>query len=123
MAGWSKNELGAIAKADDLHVSPFREDGVTYGTPTWIWSVVVDEQLYARAYNGQQSRWYQAAMKQKRGRITIAGLAKEVEFENANQTLKSLIDDAYRAKYKTSPYLTSMISARANTATVKITPR
>src|SRR5215203_6002659 len=21
---------------DDLHISPFRDDGVTYGTPTWI---------------------------------------------------------------------------------------
>lgn len=26
-----------IADADDLRISPFREDGVTYGTPTWIW--------------------------------------------------------------------------------------
>jgi Uncharacterized protein conserved in bacteria (DUF2255) len=41
MAGWSKNELRKIAGADDLHISPFRDDGVTYGTPTWIWSVVL----------------------------------------------------------------------------------
>jgi hypothetical protein len=25
---------------------------VTPGTPTWIWSVVVDGQLYVRGYNG-----------------------------------------------------------------------
>ena len=30
---WSKDELRRIAEADDLHISPFREDGVTYGTP------------------------------------------------------------------------------------------
>ena len=36
------------ALADDLHISPFREDGVTYGTPTWIWSVAVDDALYVR---------------------------------------------------------------------------
>ena len=41
MATWSKDELCEIAKADDLHISPFREDGVTYGTPTWIWSVAL----------------------------------------------------------------------------------
>src|SRR5262245_13710818 len=52
MATWSKDELRKIAEADDLHISPFREDGVTYGTPTWIWSVVVDDSLYVRAYNG-----------------------------------------------------------------------
>jgi hypothetical protein len=61
---WSKDELRKIAEADDLHVSPFREDRVTYGTPTWIWSVAVDGALYVRGYNGQNSRWYQAAVRQ-----------------------------------------------------------
>lgn len=69
MATWSKNELRQIAEADDLHISPFREDGATYGTPTWIWSVAVGDALYVRAYNGQNSRWYQAALRQKAGRI------------------------------------------------------
>jgi hypothetical protein len=62
---WKPEELRRIAETDDLHISPFREDGVTYGTPTWIWSVVVDDGLYVRGYNGQQSRWYQAATQQK----------------------------------------------------------
>jgi hypothetical protein len=39
---WSKDELRRIAEADDLHISPFREDGVRYGTPTRIWNVAVD---------------------------------------------------------------------------------
>ena len=52
MSAWSKDELGKIVKADDLHISPFRDDGVTYGTPTWIWSVAEDDALYVRAYNG-----------------------------------------------------------------------
>ena len=39
MTVWAKDELQAVAASDDLHVAPFREDGVTYGTPTWIWSV------------------------------------------------------------------------------------
>jgi hypothetical protein len=34
MTNWKKAELAKIATADDLHISPFREDGVTYGTPT-----------------------------------------------------------------------------------------
>jgi len=44
----------------DLHIAPFREDGVTYGTPTWIWSVAVGGTLYVRAYNGKNSLWYKA---------------------------------------------------------------
>lgn len=61
MSTWSKDELRRIAESDDLHIAPFREDGKTYGTPTWIWSVVVGDALYVRAYNGRDSRWYQAA--------------------------------------------------------------
>jgi hypothetical protein len=120
---WSKDELLKIAETDDLHVSPFREDGRTYGTPTWIWSVVVNDALYVRAYNGQNSRWYQAAVRQKAGRITAAGMTKEVTFEPVDGPVNDRIDDAYRAKYRSSPYLKPMISARARSATVKVVPR
>ena len=73
MSTWLKDELRKITEDDDLHISPFREDGVTYGTPTWIWSVAVDDALYVRGYNGQSSRWYQAAVRQTDGRIIAAG--------------------------------------------------
>ena len=123
MSTWSKDELTKIAETDDLHISPFREDGVTYGTPTWIWSVVVDGALYVRAYNGQNSRWYQAAMRQKAGRITAAGMTKDVSFEPLDGPINDLIDDAYRAKYKGSPYLSPMMGAGPRAATVKVMPR
>ena len=80
MATWSKHELRKIAEADDLRVAPFRDDGETYDTPTWIWSVVGDDALRARLQR-QNSRWYQAALRQKAGRITAAGMTKEVTFE------------------------------------------
>jgi hypothetical protein len=123
MAAWLKNELTKIADADDLHIAPFRDDGVTYGTPTWIWSVVVDKALYVRAYNGQKSSWYQAALRQKAGRITVAGITKEVSFERVYGPVNDRIDDAYRAKYKASLYLPAMIAAKPRSATVKIDPR
>jgi hypothetical protein len=123
MATWSKDELRRIAEADDLHISPFREDGVTYGTPTWVWSVVVGDALYVRAYNGQNSRWYQAAVRQKAGRITVAGMTKEVTFEPVDGPVNDLIDNAYRVKYSGSPYLDSMINTRTRSATVKVMPR
>lgn len=123
MSNWSKNELKKIAGSDDLHISPFREDGKTYGTPTWIWSVAVGDSLYVRAYNGRNSRWYQAALRQKAGRITAAGVTKEVSFEPVGGALNDLIDEAYREKYRGSPYLSHMIGAKARTATVKVVPR
>jgi hypothetical protein len=122
MIPWPKDELRKVAAADDLHIAPFREDGVTYGTPTWIWSVALDDALYVRAYNGLRSRWYQAAIRQKAGRIIAAGITKEVAFEPVEGPVNDRIDDVYRAKYKGSPYLDPMIGKRAHSATVKVMP-
>src|SRR5574339_903730 len=116
---WPANELRRIVETDDLHISPFREDGATYGTPTWIWSVAVDGVLYVRGYNGQESRWYQAAIRQKAGRIRAAGMTKDVTFEPVDGPINDQIDEAYRAKYGGSPYLKPMIGARARAATVR----
>lgn len=123
MTTWSKEELRKIAAADDLHISPFREDGVTYGTPTWIWSVAVGDALYVRPYNGQNSRWYKAAIRKKAGRIVAAGIMKEVTFEPVDWPINDLVDEAYRAKYRGSPYLAAMIGSSARSSTVKVLPR
>jgi hypothetical protein len=123
MTKWIKGELRKIAATDDLHIAPFREDGVTYGTPTWIWSIAVGDALYVRGYNGESSRWYQAAVRQKAGRIIAAGMTKEVAFEPVDGPVNTQIDDAYRTKYKGSPYLSPMIGKRARAATVRIVPR
>ena len=123
MTAWDQDELRAIARADDLHVAPFREDGKTYGTPTWIWSVTVDGELYVRAYNGRSSRWHQAALRQKAGRITAAGMMKDVVFEAVEGPINDRIDAAYRLKYSECPYLAPMLGERARSATVNIAPR
>jgi hypothetical protein len=122
MGAWSRDELRKIAGTDDLHISPFREDRRTYGTPTWIWSVVVDDGLYVRGYNGQKSSWYQAAVRQKAGRIIAAGFTKEVTFEPVDGAINELIDGAYKTKYKGSQYLSPMIGPRARSATIKVIP-
>jgi hypothetical protein len=116
-------ELNKIDIANDLHISPFREDGLTYGTPTWIWNVVIDGHLYVRAYNGPDSKWYKAALKQKAGQIHASGMVKEVIFEPVEGEINNRIDHAYKEKYSDSPYLPPMIGSRARSATVKILPR
>ena len=123
MSAWTQDRLQQIAASDDLHIAPFREDGVTPGTPTWIWSVVVDGELYVRAYNGTSSRWYQAASKQKAGQVTVAGQTTDVSFEQVTGEVNDRIDAAYDAKYSSSPYLKPMIGDRARAATVRISPK
>lgn len=125
MAEWDKDKLQKIKDSDDLHISPFYEDGKTYGTPTWIWSVVVNDELFVRAYNGQNSRWYKSAVSQKAGQIKSAGMTIEVNFEqvDSDSDLNNLIDDAYRKKYSDSQYLSPMIGNRARSATMKVIPK
>jgi hypothetical protein len=120
---WSEMELRRIVDADDLKIAPFRADGTTIGTPTWIWCVAVDGELYVRAYNGRRSRWYQAAASQRAGRIVAAGRTQEVAFDPVDGDINDAIDDAYRTKYKASPYLSPMVGAGARMATVKVSPR
>lgn len=118
---FTSEELKRIDEADDLKISPFREDGKTYGTPTWIWAVVAGGDLYVRAYHGQKSSWYRAAVRQKAGRIHAAGMIKNVIFEPViDDGINEKIDEAYREKYGSSPYLPPMIASNVKSATVKI---
>ena len=116
---WQTDELQKIAGKDDLKISPFRQAGATYGTPTWIWNVAVNGDLYVCVYNKQGSRWYQAALQQKAERIHAVGMVKEVAFEPVDEAaINNLIDDAYRDKYKKSLYLDSIISEKARASTI-----
>ena len=120
---WSTSKLNQIVEADDLKVAPRRDDGMTPGTPTWIWCVAVDGELYVRAYHGRRSRWYQAAICQRFGQIVTGGATREVEFEAVGGDVNAQIDEAYCTKYHSSQYLEPMISSRAREATVKVSPR
>jgi len=59
------------------------------------------------AYNGRSSRWFHSAVRKKAGRITAAGMTKEVTFEPVEGPINDCIDDAYRAKYRDSHVLES----------------
>ncbi|WP_225422845.1 DUF2255 family protein [Lactiplantibacillus garii] len=121
---WSAEQLSQFAGADDFQISPFYSDGKTYGTPTWIWSVVVNDGLYVRAWNGQRSRWHRSAVQQGGGRIFLAGANHEVRFEALHdETVNTLVDQAYRAKYAGSPYLNAMVQAGPRGTTMQVLPK
>jgi len=123
MAEWSPDQLQRINQNQDLFVSPFREDGTTYGTPTQTWALVVDGKVYVRAANGQASRWYQAAITQKAGRVHVGGTSYEVRFEAAGTDDEAAIDAAYDAKYPRSSAVPIMQGRGPKTASVRIWPR
>lgn len=84
--------------------------------------MVVGDQLYVRAWNGQQSRWYQSAKQQGAGRIHLAGQDFEVAYVpvQTDDQLTAAISEAYEAKYAGSPYLPPMVAAGPISATVRI---
>src|SRR5699024_5549008 len=108
MSTWPPEQLDAIRATDDFHISPYRAAGTTDsshsspygadgpppGTPTWIWSVVVDGDVYVRAYNGTASRWHQSAMTQHAGRIRAGGIETEVTFTPVDGAIQDRIDAA-----------------------------
>jgi hypothetical protein len=120
---WPAGLLDAIVTADDLKVSPPRQDGRRFGTPTWIWCVRVDDDLYVRAYHGPSSRWYAAALARPDGRIHAAEQVLDVTFDPAPESLADRIDAAYRDKYAGSTYLAPMVAHGPRAACFRISPR
>lgn len=123
MSEWATDQLAVIAANTDLYLAPFREDGTTYGTLTQTWALVVDGKVYVRAANGQGSRWYQAAVTQKAGKVRVAGADIEVTFEAAGSDDEAAIDAAYEAKYPGSSAVPIMQGAGPKAASVRIWPR
>jgi hypothetical protein len=64
-------DLRLIEHTPDRYAAPFREDGTPCGTFTQTWALVVDGQVYVRAANRQNSRWYRAALAQTAGRVQV----------------------------------------------------
>ena len=76
-----KEAIEMISELNDFHIAPYREDGETFGTLTWIWVVEVEGSLYVRAYNGVNSIWYKSALSQKSGKIKSNGTEFKVQFQ------------------------------------------
>ena len=58
--------------------------------------------------------------RQKAGQIGAVNMTRDVVFEPVDGAINDRIDDAYRAKYRGSPYLKPMIGDRTRSATIRI---
>lgn len=119
---WTAEFLDMIAGTEGLRIAPLREDSTTFGTPTYIWAVVVEERLFVRAYSGAGSSWFRAALREGAGCIQVARQVFDMRFAPVDEGLTHAIDAAYRSKYPTSRYLAPMISERARGACVEVLP-
>ncbi|WP_155368394.1 DUF2255 family protein [Catellatospora vulcania] len=122
---WTTEELDRIGAADELDIAARRRDG-SLRTPTTIWVVRSGDDLYVRSYRGPDGAWYRATKARHEGHVRAAGIDKDVAFvDEADPDVNTMIDDAYRAKYRGygPQYVDPMTAAPARTTTTRIVPR
>ncbi|MDQ0772982.1 hypothetical protein QF026_001448 [Streptomyces aurantiacus] len=122
MSTWSPQTLKTVASTDDLHVAPYREDGVTPGTLIWVWSVVVHNSIFVRSAN-PSSRWFAAAMRERAGIVRAADYEGPVTFTPVtDEVLKDEIDAAYTDKYADDSYFSPAVLEKSRQQIAKIGP-
>jgi hypothetical protein len=101
-----------------------RRDG-TLRNPVTIWVVRHDDDLYVRSAYGRESAWFRGTQACHEGHIQAGGVDKDVTFVDADQDINDQIDAAYRTKYRryTASLISTMVSAEARSATIKLVPR
>ncbi|MGW2034648.1 DUF2255 family protein [Streptomyces spinosus] len=118
MTAWTPEDQDLLAETYALTLTA-GDDGQGEGVE--IGMVVVDGDLYVRAYRGVRSRWYQAARDHGHGRIRVAGVTRDVCFRTRDLELSPGLEAAFRAKYGAlADALVASPEARA--ATIRIDP-
>ena len=124
MTGWTPDELGKIAAADELEIASLRSNG-TVGSNRTIWVVRVGDDLYVRSVRGRTSDWFRGTQRRHEGRIRAVGIEKDVSFVEADARLEARIDNAYRQKYRRYPkgIVDSTLTPQARSAALKLAPQ
>lgn len=79
MTPWTNDEPDRIQHADELSLTPLRDDG-TLAPPTTIRGVRHGAQLFGRAYRGRGGAWFRAARARHQGRISGGGVERDLAF-------------------------------------------
>lgn len=115
------SDFSKFGQAEELEISPLGEDG-QYLKPVIIWGVLLGENLYVRSYRGSNSKWYQNALTQRKGRIRVGKTRLEVSFAVPEPDIHEQLDQAYRQKYQRYPstYVESITHQVAREATLQL---
>ena len=125
MTTWTSDELSKIGTAEELEIASLRRDG-TLRNPVTIWVVRHGDDLFVRSVNGRKGTWFRSTQARREGRIQAGGVDNDVTFvEEADPDLNDQIDAAYRTKYRSyaASIISSIVSAKARSATIKLVPR
>ena len=122
MSTWTPNELDKIGNAEVLQLASVRRDG-TLRQPVTMWVVRHGDDLYVRSVNGRTSSWFRGAQLRHQAHIRAGGIDKDVHLVETDD-LNDEIDAAYRTKYHryADNIVSSIISAKAGAATLKLVP-
>lgn len=122
MAGWSEEQVEAIANPQEVQVASRRADG-SLRKPTIIWIVGDGDRLFIRSTNGRPAAWFKGAIATGTGQIISGGSAYDVKFVEAGDADLSLVDSAYRKKYRQYPSIVDhLVESGPRSATLEVFP-
>jgi len=126
MATWTKDELNRIADAEELELSPRRDDGSLRDAVT-MWVVRDGEGLYVRSMHGREGVWFRRAQARHEGHVDAGGVSKDVSLGDASRDagLNKRIDAAYREKYRRfgPDVVGSIVNPGSRASTIRLEPR
>ena len=125
MAGWTRDELNAIAGEEEVELAPQRSDGALRPRVT-VWLVRSGDDLCVRsAVKGRNAAWYRGVLETHQGRIWAGRVEQDVSFVAAEPAVFDEVDAAYRSKYRryAGRILNSCLTPEARATTLKLLPR
>jgi hypothetical protein len=123
MKAWTSDELIKIGTAEELQITSLRVDD-TLRKPVTIWVVRYGDDLYVRSVNGRNGAWFRGTQVRHEGHIQAGGIAKDVNFVDADPSIYDQVDAAYRTKYRryAASIVNTVLTSEARAATIKLVP-
>ena len=124
MTQWKSDHLEKLGKAEEVQIASSRSDG-TMRKPVTVWAVRHGDDLYVRSVKGRNGPWFRGTQETHEGEIRARGVQQAVTFVDADQSVESEIDGAYRTKYRryAGSILNSVLTPEAQSSTTKLVPR
>jgi hypothetical protein len=123
MTSWTADELASIDNADELQIASRRPDGSLRPFVT-IWVVRAGDTVYVRSAYGHSNPWFQRALAARAGRIRVAGIERDVTFEEPGPDVDNAVDAAYHVKYDRygRAMVGTVVSSEAARPTLRLSP-
>jgi hypothetical protein len=124
MTEWTNDKLARIGSAEEIEITSRRGDG-TLRKPVTIWVIRHGDGLYVRSVKGRDGAWFRGTQEAHEGRISADGLAEDVNFVDADDSIEAELDAAYRSKYRryAGRVLNGVLTPAARSTTIKLEPR